>query len=94
MKISFQRSGGFAGLTTNLQLDPAKLSEDKAEHLVTLLNNVFPWTPPTNPTKGADLQAYDVVVEDGDHKQDLHTNDADATEDMHALFEFILNHAE
>ena len=68
MRINFERSGGFAGITNSYVVNSDKLSLDEQKHLQELLNNVKNKKTEilhvTN--RERDCFQYKILVEDGE----------------------------
>lgn len=90
MKLSFKRSGGFVGIQTKVNLDTANLGVEPNHKLQELLGKLLPLTQPANMEGGADLQTYDLQIDDGVNVQTLEVNDMTATDAMHDLFDWLL----
>lgn len=90
MKITLNRTGGFANIPLNIEVDSDTLSQEKQTKLDALLHKVLPF-PPTQAEPKPDMHTYSLVVEDGAQAHNLDTNDGAATEEMHELFDFILS---
>ncbi|MDH3191653.1 MAG: hypothetical protein OEM18_03060 [Nitrosopumilus sp.] len=68
MKINFERSGGFAGITNSCIINSDKLSLDEQKHLQELLNDLRSSKTKDLPlsSEGRDCFQYKILVEDGE----------------------------
>jgi hypothetical protein len=88
MRIAFERSGGFAGLTLRADVNTASLPREDAERLQALLSQVdFFQLPEHLDDDGAqaDRFRYVVKVSDGDRHRTVHVGDgyaSDAIQDL------------
>jgi hypothetical protein len=89
MKIIFERSGGFMGLKSNLNIDLKDLSADQAEMLRGLLDNANFFTQPESPPNrsAADGFQYVITVETELVTHTIHTNDTAASEELRPLLQ-------
>jgi hypothetical protein len=89
MRIIFERSGGFAGLTLTGELDTASLPPDEAHDVQKMVEEAgffnLPATIPA-PTRGADAFQYVVTVEAEGKRHTVRTRD---TAIPNALLPFI-----
>jgi hypothetical protein len=68
MKISVQRSGGFANIGAHAEVDTSTLPREKADVLHRLVRGAaFPDqpAPPHRAAGAADVYQYDITVDDG-----------------------------
>lgn len=69
MRVYFERSGGFAGIRTTVEIDTDTLSDDEADILRQQVSQADIGTlpkPGATPTRGADRFQYVVKVETDD----------------------------
>lgn len=90
MNIKFQRTGGFAGLATNVELDSANLAEEQSTMLQELLAKVLPFQQPDKGNPGADFYTYKLTITDGDQEQSIEVDDGNVSDEMYALFDFLM----
>lgn len=80
MKIYFERSGGFAGITISTIVDIYSLPPEEAHKIQSMIENAkeFLYQPsklPLPPVQGADYFKYKVTVETEQDKYTIETND-------------------
>ena len=91
MIVRHERSGGFAGITVNAEVDSASLSAKQAGELKGLVEKAFPSDQPKK--KSAlmpDQFEYEFVVEDGDKTKTYQLNDQTLTDEMRALSKWLI----
>jgi emfourin len=72
-RISFERSGGFGGLSLRTEVDTAKLADDQAREYDDMLSGLdLPRLAGTQNTGGADRFQYDLAIHLGDEKYAMH----------------------
>ena len=79
MRISFERTGGFAGLRIAVSLDLSTLSEETANELRQLVDDANFFELPkeiTNDDPSADRFAYTVTVETEEREHTIHVQNA------------------
>ena len=78
MIISFERSGGFAGIRLFVERDTADLPEEKAKELEEIVEQTgffdLPARSPT-PSRGADYNTYLIRVQDGERNHEIKATD-------------------
>lgn len=89
MKLTYNRTGGFANIPLSVSLDTAKLSPEQNTDLQTLLEKSFklPLAPPSAELR--DGHHYSLTVEDGDQSRSLETNDQELPDELDELFALI-----
>ena len=96
MKVSFRQSGGYAGLTTGVDLDTADLSEEEARRLSELVDradfDAVEAAAPAN-RRAADQFSYELVVETPAGTRRIAFTDAQKTEDVAMLLDFLRKRA-
>lgn len=89
MTISFERSGGFAGLTLRTVVDTDALPPDEAERLRKLVARAgffdLPGALPGG--EGADRFQYVVTAEDGERRHTVRTGEAEAPDALRELLD-------
>lgn len=91
-RIRFERTGGFAGMTIARDLQLDELTEDQANKLVELLDNVgFEELPEhlTAERSMPDEFTYTITVETLRGQHTVITGDASAPEKMQELLQFL-----
>ncbi|MGH2773525.1 MAG: protealysin inhibitor emfourin [Actinomycetota bacterium] len=90
VRVEFQRSGGFAGMTMKATVDTAELSEEEARVLREMVEKVD-WDRAgqnkTMPTRGADRFQYDFVVTRGERCYELTLPEAAVPDELKPLVE-------
>ena len=86
-RVSFQRSGGFGGITLSKEVDTSELDDDEAAELEQLLDRVdFTADPAPRPRGGgADRFQYDLTVERGGERHQLTCGEAQLTPELKEL---------
>lgn len=90
MKISFKRTGGFANIPVNIELDTDKMEKDKAQEL----QNKLKAATATKHAPSADMPDmchYELTINDGTNKKNIVANDGDLTDELSSLFDFIMD---
>lgn len=90
MKISFERTGGFAGIRLFVQHDTADLPPDKAKALEEIVEkadffNLPAEAPP--PSRGADYNTYKIRVDDGKRAHTVTVTDLSMPEGLGPLIQ-------
>ncbi len=95
MIVRHERSGGFAGITTTLEVDSESLSAKAAKELKELVEKAF---PPDQPKKKKatmpDQYEYEFVIEDGDKPRQYVFNDESINDDLRALSKWLITTAQ
>ncbi len=88
MDIEFERSGGFAGLSLQLQVNTASLPEEEGRELLEMVNQsgffTFPKQGGTSDS-GADQFNYKLTVDTGERKHTMEMTDASAPATLQPL---------
>lgn len=92
MQIHFERSGGFAGMKLQHDVDSASLSPDQAQQLSQLLESAQFFKLPqtlqaTSP--GADRFKYKISVNDGGQSHSVELDDGTAPEQVKPLLRWL-----
>jgi hypothetical protein len=91
MIIRHERSGGFAGITTTVEVDSESLSAKEAKELKGLVEKALPLDQPKKKKATMpDQFNYEFVVEDGDKSRKYQVNDESITDDMRALSKWLI----
>jgi hypothetical protein len=95
VKVSFKRSGGFAGLSLKTEVDCAHLPPDKCKELEQLVGLLRAAGQPSRPSPAAmpDAFQYEVTVEDdhGEHK--FHAADTEMSDELQKVVDWLIHHA-
>ena len=93
MKITFERSGGFAGLRLNAAFDTELLPDETATALQRLVEDAdffaLPAILPGSPNT-ADMYQYVVTVEDDTHSHTVTASEDAAPDALRQLFDYLL----
>jgi len=91
-RITFERTGGFAGMHNVVNINPHDLSDEQAEALRELLDELdfdeLPKQAMNNPSL-PDQFTYHITVETKQGEHSLVTGDASAPEDMQELIQML-----
>ena len=92
MRISFERTGGFANIPLRAEIDSAQLPHERAQELEKLIERARPFDQQTQsqgaPPVADDFQ-YDVTINDAGQTETIRTTDAAAPDDLKLLFDFL-----
>jgi hypothetical protein len=91
-RITFERSGGFAGMHSVVNINPHELSEEQAEALLELLDKLdfdeLPEQAMNNPAL-PDQFTYHITVETKQGQRTMVTGDASAPEEIQKLIQVL-----
>ena len=91
-RITFERTGGFAGMHNVVNITPRDLPEDQAEALRELLDELdfdeLPKQAMNNPSL-PDQFTYHITVETNQGEHSIVTGDASAPEEMQELIQLL-----
>lgn len=97
MKIHFERSGGFAGMTMNVDIDAHALSDTEREALMSHLSNAEFFALPSaiaDPsTTGADRYNYRITVESNERTHTVECTDGSAPASLMPLLDWLTDSA-
>lgn len=87
MRIYFERTGGFMGLSLQTAVDTAALSEEDAHHLQQMIDatEFFELPEELDGTGGTDAFNYTLTVETEERRHTIHTNDRSAPDTLQPL---------
>jgi hypothetical protein len=97
MKIHFERSGGFAGISTATTVDYSSLPFDEQDRLRNLIDNAKFFDLPSEtplPKKGADYFKYKIMIEMEENNKKSHTvktNDMTMPSELRPLVDYLQN---
>ena len=92
MRIRFERTGGFAGLQLSGEVDSEKLSAAQAKEFKRLVEGARPFDQPRTPSPSRpvpDQFQYELTIEDGGRTQTIQTSDAEASDELRALIDWL-----
>ncbi|MGI0010998.1 MAG: protealysin inhibitor emfourin [Nitrosopumilaceae archaeon] len=92
MKIHFERSGGFAGIRTELTLDTDSLPTTEAHNLQRMVENSKFFDIPAKllqPTKGADYFQYKITVEKDGQKHTVEAAELTMKPELKPFVDFL-----
>jgi hypothetical protein len=92
MKISFVRTGGFAGLRLATTVDSATLSPEEAAQLQALVENAKFFTLPANvrrKTSGADRFQYTITIETPEQQHTVTVEESAASPELLQLLSWL-----
>jgi hypothetical protein len=93
MKISVQRSGGFANIGAHAEVDTSTLPREKADVLHRLIRGAaFPDQPaaPHRTAGAADVYQYDITVDDGSGSKTYRADELSMPAKWRAVVEHVL----
>ena len=90
MKVRFQQTGGFAGLSRGCELDSGELSRKDAAELERLVAAAALDTVRPSRSRGADRQQYDLVVQrEGAAPLEVRFDDGALSDELARLVAFL-----
>src|SRR5262245_21054566 len=90
MRVSFERTGGFANVPLRAVIDSDEMPPKRSEELKKLVERALPFDhSPQPPPRMPDQFQYDVTVEDKGRTQKLTITDDAASDDLKELFDFL-----
>lgn len=92
MRIHFVRTGGFAGMRLESNIDSASLPQDEAQALKTELENAHFFALPDQLTAkvgGADRFQYEITVEDGGNRHSVQAGEAALPDTLQPLVQHL-----
>src|SRR5262245_40489879 len=91
MKVRLERTGGFAGMTVNAEVDSDTLSAKQAGELKELVEKAFPSDQPTKrKATMPDQFDYEFIVEEGNKSKTYRVNDESITDEMRVLNRWLI----
>jgi hypothetical protein len=88
MRIQFERTGGFAGMTVKGDIDTASLPPEEAQSLRELVEAADVYNLPAKPsssTPGADRFQYTLTIEDEGRRHTAELGEGAASDALRAL---------
>lgn len=95
MKIRFERSGGFAGLTLHTVVDSAELHPTAARELATLVDRsgLITTTGARTVNRIADGFSYSVTIDDGERCSAFASDDSSLPDSARPLVDWLTRRA-
>ena len=96
MKIYFERSGGFAGISISTMMDIHSLPPDEAHKIQSMIDNAKEFLyhpsklPLPPPKRAADYFKYKVTVETEQKKYTIETNDITMPSELRPLISYLI----
>lgn len=94
MRISFERSGGFAGMTRTTNIDTANLAPNESNQLSQLVNQASFFELPeliTNATSQSDRFEYTLIVEDNGKQHAVTVSESAIPNNLKPLIDWLNN---
>jgi hypothetical protein len=91
MRISFERTGGFANIPLRAEIDTAQMPSARAQELARLVEAAQPFDQPAQlqgPSHPDDLH-YSITIEDGERSHTFSISDSAASDNLKSLFDFL-----
>lgn len=95
MRISFKRSGGFAGLVgqnQGIEIDTEKLPQPKAKELEKLVKETRAFDHQSDDTtayQARDGYQYDLTLDEGERKHSIQTSDGAVPDKLQPLIQWL-----
>jgi emfourin len=90
MRIKFERSGGFANIPLNAELDSAEMEPDRAKELKRLVDEARPFDQPsTSKANVPDDLHYRVTIEHAGQSKTINVSDTAAPDELKLLLDFL-----
>ena len=98
MKVSFKRSGGFAGLNLHAEIDCTHLPPAKCKEIEQLVGLLRAAGQPSSGGKPAsytvpDAFQYEVTVDDDHGTHKFRAGDTEMSEEMQKVVDWLIHHA-
>jgi|SRR5438128_7601728 len=92
MRISFERTGGFANVPLRAEINTEQMPPDRAQELERLIEQAGPFDQPSH-SQGAsptpDDYQYEVKIEDSSGTKTIRTTDSAAKDELKLLFDWL-----
>jgi hypothetical protein len=92
VRISFERSGGFANIALRSEIDSAQMAPERAAELKRLVERACPFDQSAQSHDSAAIPDdfhYEITIEDAGQTHTVRISDAAATDDLKLLFDFL-----
>jgi hypothetical protein len=96
MRISFERTGGFANIALRADIDSAQLPHERARELEQLVERARPFDQHAQAQSGPpvpDDYQYEVGIDEAGHTETIRTTDSAASDNLKLLFDFLAEEA-
>ncbi len=96
MLIHLVRSGGFAGIRTEVTLDTESLPADEAKKIKEMLDSANFFNLPAkfaSPKRGADYFQYKITVKIGEMEHTIELSETQIPEDVRPLLQSLMKYA-
>jgi hypothetical protein len=90
MKISFERSGGFAGLILATAIDTQTLSSAESEQIHQIMDVDFFGLPKADSSSQPDRFHYQITVEEGDRQHTVEFGESTMPDSLRPLVDWML----
>ena len=90
MRVKFERSGGFANIPLNAEIDSAEMEPERAATLKRLVEQARPFDQPSSPkTDIPDDLHYQVTIEHAGESRTIKVSDTAAPDKLKSLLDFL-----
>lgn len=92
MKVHFERSGGFAGISMSVSLDTDNMPQDESARLHQMCDNMNFFNLPSKldvKSGAADLFRYKITIESKDGKHTVETTDLSMTPEFENFVNYL-----
>ena len=92
MRISFERTGGFANVPLRAEINTEQMPPDRKQELERLIDKARPFDQPSHSQQASptpDDYQYDVRIEDASGARTIHTTDSAAKDELKLLFDWL-----
>ena len=89
--ISFERSGGFAGMTSKVEVDSKDLSENEKKEVLTMIekSGFFAFQPDSTSRSIPDQFQYTITIEQGGQKRTLELGESSVPDSLRPLIDYL-----
>jgi hypothetical protein len=91
LKIHFERSGGFAGITTKSEITDSDLPLEDQKQLEELMKKIknMKFEESNQNKKGVDCFQYHIIIEDDNQKYVIDANENQMNSELRILVDFL-----
>ena len=96
LRVEYERSGGFAGLTTRAQADAGNLAPEEADALRAMVEQAAFFSLPAHvapPARGADRFEHAVTVIDGERRHTVRVSEGAVPDTLRPLVDYLVARA-